>query len=80
MNKKGKVIYLEIPIKLQLVRTLNDKKRPLLKKGNKEEILRSLNKKRGPLYKQIADITIQQNEKKHDQVVLEIIDKLNIKN
>ena len=37
MKSKGKVIYLETPVELQLERTLKDKSRPLLSKGNKEE-------------------------------------------
>ena len=36
MKSKGKVIYLETPVELQLERTLNDKSRPLLSKCNKE--------------------------------------------
>ena len=79
IRSKGKVIYLETPIKLQLERTLNDKKRPLLSQINKEDVLRSLKKIRDPLYRDLADITIKQKGKKHNQIVSEILDKLNKK-
>ena len=78
MKSKGKVIYLETPVELQLERTLKDKSRPLLSKGNKEETLRSLKKQRDPLYKEIANITINQNQKNNYQILKEIIKNLNV--
>jgi len=79
MSTKGKIIYLETSIQVQLNRTINDKLRPLLGKGNKREILKALKKERDPLYHEIADVTINQKEKKSSQILSEIIDKLNIK-
>ena len=79
MSTKGKVIYLKTPLQIQLNRTINDKIRPLLGKGNKREILKALKKERDPLYHEIADVTINQKEKKSSQILSEIIDKLNIK-
>ena len=78
MKSKGKVIYLETPVELQLERTLKDKSRPLLSKGNKEETLRSLKKQRDPLYKEIANITIEQNKKNNYKILKEIIKKLKV--
>ena len=78
MTSKGKVIYLETSIQVQLERTLKDKSRPLLKEGKKKETLISLKKKREHLYKEIADITIKQEGKGHNKIVQEIIDKLKI--
>tara|TARA_B100000953_G_scaffold132654_1_gene109566 strand:+ start:458 stop:964 length:507 start_codon:yes stop_codon:yes gene_type:complete len=78
MKSKGKVIYLETPVELQLERTLKDKIRPLLSKGNKEETLRSLKKQRDPLYQEIANITIKQNNKNYYQILKEIIKNLNV--
>ena len=78
MKSKGKVIYLETPVELQLERTLKDKNRPLLSKGNKEETLRSLKKQRDPLYQEIANITIKQNKKNYYQILKEIIKNLNV--
>ena len=79
MSTKGKIIYLKTPLQIQLNRTINDKIRPLLGKGNKREILKALKEERDPLYHEIADVTINQKEKKSSQILSEIIDKLNIK-
>ena len=77
MTKKGKVVYLNIPLSLQIKRTSKDKKRPLLTTGDKEETLRSLMKIRSPLYEEVADITIDlQKQKNRKQIINEIIEKL----
>ena len=77
MSAKGKVVYLKTPIEIQLNRTENDKKRPLLSQGSREQTLRVLKKERDPQYEEIADITINQNQQKNRNVVIdEIIDKL----
>ena len=78
--KKGTVIYLEASIQTQLERTLNDKKRPLLiKSDNKEQTLIELKKIRDPLFKQCANIIIKEGKNGHNEVVDEIINKLNLK-
>ena len=77
MIAKGKVVYLQTPIEIQLKRTENDKKRPLLSQGNREQTLRVLKKERDPQYKEIADITINHDQQKNRNAVIdEIIDKL----
>ena len=77
MIAKGKVVYLKTPIEIQLKRTENDKKRPLLSQGSREQTLRTLKKERDPQYEEIADITINQDQQKNRNTVIdEIIDKL----
>ena len=77
MSAKGKVVYLKTPIEIQLNRTENDKKRPLLSPGSREQTLRTLKKERDPQYEEIADITINQDQQKNRNAVIdEIIDKL----
>ena len=77
MIAKGKVVYLKTPIEIQLKRTENDKKRPLLSQGNREQTLRVLKKERDPQYKEIADITINHDQQKNRNAVIdEIINKL----
>jgi len=77
MTAEGKVVYLKTPLELQLKRTANDKKRPLLATGNKKKILEVLKKERDPKYEEIADITIDQNRlKNRTSIINEIIDKL----
>ena len=78
--KKGTVIYLETSIQTQLERTLNDNKRPLLQESdNAEQTLRELKEIRDPLFEECADITIKEGKNSHNEVVDEIIDKLNLK-
>ena len=73
----GTVVYLKAPLKLQLLRTENDKKRPLLAQGNKEKTIKDLSKKRVPQYEEVADITIDLNEQKNrEAVITEIINNL----
>ena len=77
MIAKGKVVYLKTPIEIQLNRTENDKKRPFLSQGSREQTLRTLKKERDPQYEEIADITINQDQQKNRNAVIdEIIDKL----
>jgi len=77
MIAKGKVVYLKTPIEIQLKRTENDKKRPLLSQGSREQTLRVLKKERDPQYEEIADITINQDQQKNRNAVIdEIIEKL----
>ena len=77
MIAKGKVVYLKTPIEILLKRTENDKKRPLLSQGNREQTLRVLKEQRDPQYKEIADITINHDQQKNRNAVIdEIIDKL----
>ena len=77
MIAKGKVVYLKTPIEIQLNRTENDKKRPLLSQGSREQTLRVLKEERDPQYKEIADITINHDQQKSRNAVIdEIIDKL----
>ncbi len=80
MSSEGKVVYLDIPLSLQINRTSKDKKRPLLAKGDKKETLKNLMKIRGPLYKEVADITIDlKKQKNRKEIINEIIEKLQIK-
>ena len=77
MIARGKVVYLQTPIEIQLKRTENDKKRPLLSQGDREQTLRVLKEERDPQYKEIADITINHDQQKNRNAVIdEIIDKL----
>ena len=56
MRSRGKVIYLEAPIEIQLSRTLNDKTRPLIENVDKKEIFSVLSKERTPIYEELSDI------------------------
>ena len=77
--KKGTVIYLKTSIQTQLERTINDKKRPLLRESNdREQTLIELKKTRDPLFEECANITIKEGKNSHNEVVEEIMNKLNL--
>ena len=77
MVSRGKIVYLKASVELQLKRTENDKKRPLLANRNKEKILKALKKARDPLYEKISNVTISQKEQKNIELIIqEIIRKL----
>ena len=67
------IIYLETSIQSQLERTLLDKSRPLLDSKDKELTLKNLKKERSPLYEEIANITIKEKERSHNEVIKEIV-------
>ncbi len=73
LNASGLIIYLKVAIQTQLERTLLDKSRPLLKVDNKEQTLRKLQAQRAPLYEEIANITIKEKERSHNEVIKEIV-------
>ncbi len=59
---RGYVVYLYATVDEQVRRTRRDRKRPLLQKGNPEEVLRSLMEVREPLYREIADYIIETDD------------------
>ena len=56
---RGYVIYLYATVDEQVRRTRRDRKRPLLQKGDPEQVLRALMAERDPLYREIADYIIE---------------------
>jgi shikimate kinase len=61
LASRGFVIYLHATVDQQVARTGQDRKRPLLQGGNREEILRQLMARRDPLYREIADHVAETN-------------------
>ena len=72
----GAVIYLETSVKQQLSRTRRDRKRPLLRSGDREEVLRELLALRDPLYREIADLVVRTDGRGAKSVVQEIMEFL----
>ncbi len=56
LKERGTVIFLDTSIELQLKRTANDKKRPLLQSGDREVTLRNMKQQRQLLYLDVADV------------------------
>jgi shikimate kinase len=59
LGARGFVIYLYATVDEQVRRTRRDRRRPLLQKGDPEEVLRGLMSVRDPLYREIADHIIE---------------------
>ncbi len=57
LKNSGLVVYLRTSVEQQLKRLSQDKSRPLLQSGNREEKLARLAKERNPLYEQVAHLT-----------------------
>lgn len=72
LGARGTVVYLRTSVAQQLSRTEKDKNRPLLQKENPEQILRDLFSVRDPLYREIADITIETDQRNPKWVVQEL--------
>jgi shikimate kinase len=58
LGARGYVVYLHATVEEQVRRTRRDRRRPLLQKGDPEQVLRALMAIRDPLYREIADYTI----------------------
>jgi len=54
----GKILLLNVPLRLLQMRLKNDKKRPLLQVPNRKQVIAELYKRRIPLYKAVSDIVI----------------------
>ncbi len=59
LGGRGFVIYLYATVEEQVRRTRKDRRRPLLQKGDPEDVLRELMELRDPLYREIADHIIE---------------------
>jgi shikimate kinase len=76
IRKCGTVIYLRIRPETVYERLRGDTSRPLLQCEDPLERIRKLLKERGPAYERCADLIVDVDEKKHTEVVEEIVDYL----
>jgi shikimate kinase len=79
LQSNGLVIYLEVSLRYQQGRTINDSRRPLLRVKNRQEILEKLQEEREPLYEEIADFRVLTDKRNVRAVADEIIHWLLIK-
>jgi len=77
LKKHGTVVYLETSVESQEKRTLLNNNRPLLKNTEHKKTLQELMLTRGPLYEEIADITINTDNKSLEEVVTEVHSEIN---
>lgn len=73
LHSKGVVIYLEVSLRYQQSRTINDSRRPLLRVQNRQEILEKLQNERERLYEEIADFRVLTDKRNVRTVADEII-------
>ena len=78
MRSRGKVIYLEAPIEIQLSRTLNDKTRPLIENVDKKEVFSALSKERTPVYEELSDIKVPFKDRSKDELLNTVLKLLEI--
>lgn len=60
---RGVVVYLKVTVDQQMERTAKDKSRPQLQVDNKREVLEKLRDERTTYFEEIADYTIQTDER-----------------
>ena len=71
---RGRVVYLLTSVEQQMERTFRDKRRPILQEAeDREETLKELMDERAALYKEIADITVETDQRTVKSVAQEII-------
>lgn len=73
LGSKGVVIYLEVSLRYQGSRTINDSRRPLLRVHNRQEVLEKLQDERESLYEEIADFRVLTDKRNVRTVADEII-------
>ena len=78
MRSRGKLIYLETPIEIQLSRTLNDKTRPLIENVDKKEVFSALSKERTPIYEELSDIKVPFKDRSKDELLNTVLKLLEI--
>jgi len=76
LSKGGIVVHLDSSLKQLVERTRHDKKRPLLKGGNREQILRTLWEERTQLYASIADYRFTASRSGPKQFAQKIVNQL----
>ncbi|AOU96764.1 shikimate kinase I [Acidihalobacter yilgarnensis] len=76
LKARGRVVYLTVPLELQLRRTRRDNQRPLLQTSNPRERLETLQREREPLYQSIADIVIDTAANDSRRLARELIEQL----
>ncbi|MCL7939613.1 shikimate kinase AroK [Halomonas sp. ATCH28] len=73
LRESGSVIYLLTTVEQQLRRTAKDRNRPLLQRGDREQLLRDMFALRDPLYRATADVVVRTDRRGPRAVVNEIV-------
>lgn len=73
---RGFVVYLRSPLSSLLLRTRNDRNRPLLQTEHPEVVIEKLLNERGPLYEEVADLIVDTQQASVFRVVRYIQEQL----
>lgn len=76
LKDNGFIIYLKATAEHLAGRLRLDRRRPLLRSGDKLTKIRELLERRGPVYQELADLVIETNERSIYRVVSEISKKV----
>ena len=76
LRERGTIIYLHTSVDQQLKRTCRDRNRPLLQTDDPRGRLAALMAEREPLYREIADLVIETDGKRVQDVVKQICNYL----
>lgn len=77
LSERGYVILLSVELKEQLRRISLNNNRPLLRDVDPEQRLRDIMQEREPLYRELADVTINTNGGRMQNVISRLIKHLN---
>ncbi|MFC3816892.1 shikimate kinase [Lysobacter sp. GCM10012299] len=61
LRERGFVVHLHVSVERQIERLASDRSRPLLARGDREQVLHALAAEREPLYAQVADLRFDTN-------------------
>lgn len=76
LKEHGVIIYLDVSLKYQHNRTMNESRRPLLRVDNREEVIEKLSEERTPIYERLADYRILTDHRSVRVVTDDIIEWL----
>tara|TARA_E500000331_G_scaffold358467_1_gene425586 strand:- start:1342 stop:1860 length:519 start_codon:yes stop_codon:yes gene_type:complete len=73
LNQFGVVVFLDTTVDVQLKRTGNDKKRPLLQSDDRRAVLTKMREERDPIYLEVADVHVNVGDASSRRTVNKII-------
>ncbi|HEY5805601.1 MAG TPA: shikimate kinase [Lysobacter sp.] len=76
LRERGFVIHLHVSVERQVERLARDRTRPLLARGDREQVLHALAAEREPLYAQVADLRFDTNLHTATEVASRLVQEL----
>ncbi|QSX75018.1 shikimate kinase [Lysobacter arenosi] len=76
LRERGFVVHLHVSVECQIERLARDRSRPLLARGDREQVLHALAAEREPLYAQVADLRLDTNHHNATEVASRLAQEL----